>query len=151
EGGAISAKLRSICKCEEAALVWRAVTPEMGKPGFEGPQCCQEVQPSALKNASDISLLFKRTQPKAEKEVVSKHVADDLDLNGHRAFKVCCTDDGDHAAVSKPLDEHALGIRRIASPPIARTAKKSKGSKSPHAGGKSSGQKSLFAFFDKEQ
>lgn len=62
-----SAKRETILRpCEDPKLVWHPVTPAMGKPSFDGPECIKEIQ---LKSVSEkpLSMFFaKQSQVKSE-------------------------------------------------------------------------------------
>ncbi|KAG6554067.1 hypothetical protein Mapa_003982 [Marchantia paleacea] len=45
---------------EASDLVWYPVTPEMGKPSFDVPECVQEVKPKVAKESSIFQLFGKR-------------------------------------------------------------------------------------------
>ncbi|XP_027336775.1 uncharacterized protein LOC113850427 [Abrus precatorius] len=50
---------------EESDLVWYPVTPAMGKPSFDGPECIKEIQVKSEGNTS-ISLFFSRKGAESE-------------------------------------------------------------------------------------
>ncbi|KAK7339065.1 hypothetical protein VNO77_19708 [Canavalia gladiata] len=50
---------------EESDLVWYPVTPAMGKPSFDGPECIKEIQVKAERNTS-ISMFFSRKGTESE-------------------------------------------------------------------------------------
>lgn len=76
-------------------LVWHAVTPAMGSPAFNGPECVQEVKPKAV-GESAIAQLFRKQNATAPGH-------SELSPHGGADVAVAAQEEGDAAgAVSDP-------------------------------------------------
>lgn len=66
--GSSSSKYDTILKpYEESDLVWYPVTPAMGKPSFDGPECIKEIQ-LKTEGKNPISNFFSKKESKKERE-----------------------------------------------------------------------------------
>ncbi|CAH1417939.1 unnamed protein product [Lactuca virosa] len=70
--GSSSSKFDSLLKpYEEPDLVWYPVTPAMGKPSFDGPECIKEI---LVKETKPISMFFAKMGTKIENQSEPKEV-----------------------------------------------------------------------------
>ncbi|BBN01360.1 hypothetical protein MPTK1_2g06860 [Marchantia polymorpha subsp. ruderalis] len=93
---------------EASDLVWYPVTPEMGKPSFDVPECVQEVKLKVAKESSIFQLFAKRKNMESSSQDDSRSASQVPDTTKHQS-----SEDGFPASQVKDEDVEIEGDRKV--------------------------------------
>ncbi|XP_076886076.1 uncharacterized protein LOC143535818 isoform X1 [Bidens hawaiensis] len=154
--GSSSSKFDSLLKpYEEPDLFWYPVTPAMGKPSFDGPECIKEVK---IEETKPISMFFAKKVTKKEDQSENQEVTETDKLKGPKEEPETDKPKGPKEEPGTSVGPGTLNLKReygdICSdvkPPVTEEADKQFKSPAKKGNFKSPGdkQKTLFSYFGK--